>query len=86
MNYSVNKLDKLGREPQVGSLICYNPPRYKGIVIAKVIAFNKSGSPISVDLEDYNEYEMDIFIGIESPLYLQRAYGYTPRTGFVVVQ
>ena len=86
MNYSVNKLDKLGREPQVGSLICYNPPRYKGIVIARVIAFHKSGSPISVDLDDYNEYEMDMLIAEESPLNLQRAYGYTPRTGFVVVQ
>ena len=82
----MNKLDKLGVEPQLGALICYNPPHYKGIVIARIIGFNKSGSPISVDLEDYPEYEMDMLTAEESPLSLQKGYGYTPRTGFVVVK
>ena len=82
----MNKLDKLGVEPQIGALICYNPPRYKGIVIAKVIGFTKTGFSISIDLQRWEAYELEVFLEERSVEQLLRLYSYTPRTGFVVIQ
>ena len=79
--------DLTGKEPVVGDFIAYNPPYYKGIIIACVIGFAKSGLPIVVDKE-----ELDI---IEGENYKERAdnfldarsgnYSDTPKTGFVIV-
>jgi len=74
--------DMLNQIPSVGDLIAYNPPYVKGIVIARVLGFAKSGLPKVIDIEDIeeslkecNEENGDII-----------NYCDTPKTGFVVVQ
>ena len=85
---STIRKDKLLREPQVGFLICYNPPRYKGLVIGRVVSFTKVGLPIAVPLEDWEEYQMDLLVpdGYETQEDCMLAYGYAPKTGFVIVE
>lgn len=66
--------DVIGRIPQIGSRIAYNPPYYKGLKVAIVIGFAKSGLPIIVPQDEYEEY-------------LEDSHGYndTPKTGFVIL-
>lgn len=62
--------DLLGRTPEIGNLIAFNPPYYKGIILAKVTGFAKSGLPQLESCDGDTKY-----IGQNS----------TPKTGFVVV-
>lgn len=71
--------------PEIGEFIAYNPPRYKGTRIAKVIGFAKSGLPICVDGEDLNEYLWQIDLGNNSTEDLN-CYTFTPKTGFVITK
>lgn len=68
------RTDLVGKVPVIGSRIAYNPPYYKGIKIAIVVSFAKSGLPIIVPQDQYEEY-------------LEDSHGYndTPKTGFVVI-
>lgn len=39
--------DIMGVTPEIGDIIIYNPPRYKGLIKAKVTGFSKAGLPIT---------------------------------------
>ena len=69
--------DLLGKEPEIGSFIAYNPPYYKGLKIGKVMSFTKSGLPLVVPTEDLVEFEDS-----ED----KECYLYSPKTGFVIVE
>ena len=71
--------DLLGKEPQVGSFIAYNPPYHKGLVIAKVIAFSSSGLPRVVQIDEFEDFYME-------DLEDQESWLNTPKTGFVIVE
>lgn len=71
--------DLLGKEPEIGSFIAYNPPYYKGLVIAKVVAFSNSGLPRVVQISELADFYMEDSEDQESWLY-------TPKTGFVIVE
>lgn len=71
--------DLLGKEPEIGSFIAYNPPYYKGLKIGKVMSFAKSGLPLVVPTEDLVEFEF------EDPED-KGCYLYSPKTGFVIVE
>ena len=68
----------MNREPQIGSLICYNPVYYKGITLGRVVGFSKVGLPKIIDLKDWGEY----LLNPEN----SRWSGITPKTGFVIVE
>lgn len=71
--------DLLGKEPEIGSFIAYNPPYFKGLVIAKVIAFSSSGLPRVVkreQLQYFYTYDLEN----------QERWLNTPKTGFVIVE
>ena len=38
--------DIRGFTPEIGDTIAYNPPHYKGLVLANIIGFSKVGLPI----------------------------------------
>lgn len=57
----------------------FNPPHYKGIVVAIIVGFAKSGLPIKVDLEDLTYYHTEI----EDED--RRLWNETPKTGFAVI-
>lgn len=42
----MKKKDILGREPQIGDIIAYNPPRKKGMDYGKVIGYSVTGLPV----------------------------------------
>lgn len=64
------RTDIMGRTPEIGDIIVYNPPYYKGIKKAYVIGFAKSGLPI---------------IGPTNNIrYLVEAD--TPKTGFAIIR
>ena len=71
--------DLLGKEPEIGSFIAYNPPYFKGLAIAKVIAFSSSGLPRVVRREQLQSFYTETLERQERRLY-------TPKTGFVVVE
>lgn len=68
--------DILGRRPEIGDTIVFNPPHYKGLVYGICVGFKKgSGLPIIGDLsENYFGTDEDE-AGNEY---------YTPKTGFVI--
>lgn len=39
--------DFMGVTPEIGDVIIYNPPYYKGLIKAKVTGFSKVGLPIT---------------------------------------
>lgn len=63
-----------GNTPKIGDMIAFNPPRYKGLIIAEVVAFSDSGLP-RVKGDCPNNFYMA----------LNNDGTYTPKTGFVVV-
>lgn len=65
--------DIFGIEPEIGDTIIYNPPKYKGLVIAKCMGFSKSGLP---ELEFENKFS---YHGQRN----SKGF-YTPKTEFVV--
>lgn len=69
--------DIFGREPQIGDMLVFNPPKYKGLVSGICIGFKSaSGLPIVGDLsQPVGAYDQD-----ENG---NRVY--TPKTGFVIV-
>lgn len=71
--------DIVGRIPEVGDLIAYNPPRYKGIELMICVGFVKSGLPILVKRPIYATWE-----GTEEELIERYKYN-TPKTNFVIV-
>lgn len=67
--------DIFGVEPEIGDLIVYNPPKYKGLIVAKCVGFASSGLP---------ELEID---KVKNWFYTGQPNSngyYTPKTGFVV--
>jgi hypothetical protein len=68
------RTDVTSRTPVIGDRIVYNPPRYKGIVIAVVVEITRSGSPRTVLIEDHHKYTLGEEVCI-----------YTPRTGFAIL-
>ena len=71
--------DLLGKEPEIGSFIAYNPPYFKGIIIGKVVAFSSSGLPRVVRREQLQHFYTD-------DLERQERRLNTPKTGFVIVE
>ena len=67
--------DILGNIPQIGDIIAFNPPAYKGLVFGEVLSFSKVGLP------EIDARERDIF-------YFGRnlAGRYSPKTGFAVIK
>ena len=68
--------DILGRTPEIGDVIVFNPPWYKELVHGVCHGFTTTGLPKVVDLPNTSgmswRVEQDGF--------------YTPKTGFVVVK
>lgn len=71
--------DLLGKEPQLGSFIAYNPPYFKGIIIGKIVAFSSSGLPRVVRTTQLEHFYID-------DLEKQERWLNTPKTGFVIVE
>jgi len=65
------RTDIIGRIIEIGCRVVYNPPYYKGIKVAIVVGFAKSGLPIIVPQDQYEEYLED-----------NHGYNDTPKTGF----
>lgn len=42
----IKRPDIMGNIPEIGDVIAYNPPGYKGLITTKVIRFSKAGLPI----------------------------------------
>lgn len=67
--------DIFGITPEVGDIIIYNSPKYKGLVVGKCVGFSTSGLPeLDIDKNIYGGY-----LGQRN----NSGY-YTPKTGFVV--
>lgn len=41
----IKQKDILGNIPEIGDIIAYNPPRYKGLVYGECVGFTSSGLP-----------------------------------------
>ena len=67
--------DIIGNIPQIGDLIVFNPPAYKGLVYGRVCSFSKAGLP------EINARDKDIF-------YFGRNKdgNYSPKTGFAIIK
>ena len=72
--------DILGNIPEIGDLIIFNPPEYKGISIFECIGFKQpSGLPMIIQYKDnWMSYSMKKDIK-------DKGY-YTPKTGFVCIK
>lgn len=69
------RTDIFGVTPDIGDLIVYNPPVYKGLVIGTCVGFTSVGLPkLKIDRDVYSFY-----LGQSD----KNDY-YTPKTGFVV--
>ncbi len=66
----MKKKDILGNEPEIGDLIAFNPPGYKGIISSKVVGISPGGLPI---------VEKNITRSTNKN-------NNTPKTGFVIVK
>lgn len=64
--------DLVGKAPKIGDTIAFNPAKYKGLFIGKIIAFAKSGLP---------EVSTEKHIGQTN-----NSGNYTPKTGFVIIE
>jgi hypothetical protein len=69
--------DVIGRTPQIGDRIAYNPPRVKGLTVAIVVGFSKAGLPVIVSEAQHEDF---LNRGPE-----RRFYNDTPKTGFVII-
>lgn len=72
--------DMMGKTPQIGDTIIYNPPRYKGLEKMICVGFAKSGLPILVKPPVYanTKYSLEELAS--------KYAGCTPKTGFVIVK
>ena len=67
--------DIIGNIPQIGDIIAFNPPAYKGLVFGEVLSFSKVGLP------EINAKNNDVFY------YGRNIAGrYSPKTGFVIAK
>ena len=73
--------DMMGRTPEIGDSIVYNPPNYKGIYLRICKGFAKSGLPILVYKEVWEKYQN----GEISQEEFDNLNGTTPKTGFVII-
>lgn len=81
--------DIIGNTPTLGGFVAYNPPRYKGLIIAYITGFSKIGLPQCEDIEYLKKYEGNTweerYINMKKD-YDEKYYkSYTPKTGFVVI-
>lgn len=67
--------DILGNIPNIGDVIVFNPPKYKGLIYGTCIGFSGVGLPKVGKLSYVSDY-------LKSD-YNRRGY-YVPLTGFVV--
>ena len=68
--------DILKQDPEVGDIIVFNPPQYKGLVYGICIGFTNLGLP-----------KVGHLSSMEGMSYTVEKCGfYTPKTGFVVVK
>jgi len=65
--------DIFGVTPKIGDTIVYNPPKYKGLVVAKCMGFTKSGLPELAFDDKYSYHGQRNGNGF-----------YTPKTGFLI--
>lgn len=68
--------DLLGRTPKIGDLIAFNPPRYKGILIGRVVEFTPAALP-----KCYVKGHVNVNLRIKFD-----NMHYAPTTGFVIVE
>ena len=71
------KTDLFGNIPKVGDIIVFNPPRYKGVAVGKIVGFGKTGFPQLVEIKEENS---------NSWMYWEitdKGY-YTVKTNFVI--
>lgn len=66
------KKDIFGVVPEIGDIIIFNPPRYKGLLYGTCVGFSNHGLP---EMELANE----VIHGQPNS-----SGNYTPKTGFVV--
>ena len=67
--------DIIGNIPQIGDIIAFNQPAYKGLVFGEVLSFSKVGLP------EINAKNNDVFY------YGRNIAGrYSPKTGFVIAK
>lgn len=80
--------DIVGKIPKLFDVICYNPPKWKGIKLAIVVAFAKSGLPIIIDIDDLEAYGSDesFRLAIKKFLNIYEEWRYTPKTGFIIIE
>lgn len=61
--------------PEIGDIIVYNPPKYKGLIYGTCVGFAASGLPkLKVDEKIFSSY-----IGQSNT-----DNTYTPKTGFII--
>ena len=71
------KEDFLGKIPEIGDMIVFNPPGYKGLINAECIGFTKAGLPKCVNFSEE-------FHAIQSSI---KSKGfYTPKTDFIALK
>ena len=79
--------DIAGKIPELWDIVVYNPPGYKGIKMAYVTGFAKSGLPKTVEVSDLNLRKGDTLE--EKHVRWMESYsgteGYTPKTGFAII-
>jgi hypothetical protein len=71
------KKDLLGNIPEIGDIIVFNPPKYKGLVYGECVGFTSTGIPKVLKTNTSNFY-------LEYVL-KQNGY-YSPKTEFVVAK
>jgi polyphosphate kinase 2 (PPK2 family) len=49
---AIIRKDILERTPEIGDIVTFNPPYYKGLLIGKVVGFAKSGLPL-LEVEEW---------------------------------
>ena len=63
--------DIIGNIPQIGDIIAFNPPRYKGTLHGECIGFSKVGLPQVKCVSNGPGFEFEL---------------YSPKTGFAVIK
>lgn len=67
--------DIFNNVPEIGDIIVYNPPKYKGLIYGTCVGFASSGLPkIEID-----ETIFDFWLGCSNS-----DNTYTPKTGFII--
>lgn len=80
--------DLLGKIPEIGNIIAYNPPKYKGLEVHYVIGFSKtSGLPITAPKNyiDVMNKNLTTKENIDNWLKEMPKWNNTPKTGFIII-